>query len=424
MPTLRRRGLVHLLGHLPNFRLWPMPCTGKSDKAEPTLMKPALSQTLGTIAPTYMDLISLDAVKEICADRGPFITVLLPARHPGAPDLPATDRMRGVLREASAQLTQRRFLGSVDQLLKPFEDLGEETTQAAGGCDSVIIASPGVFRQFALGVSVAERVVVASHPHITPLLDSLMPVHEFYFLAITKKLLRLGSWRDGKYAEVPLPEDVPTSFEETLASETPDHDLQSHSAAGVQGSATRFGTGSERDEAHSRLCRYFKTVDHGLASLLNGRPLVLAGIAQEMAAYRSVAQYPHVLEARPTSPAHLSLLELAQHGERAVRGMQQERTNEALGVFRETSRRDHVLTGVREVLDAALQGRIHKLLVEQGAEEYGLLGPAFPVDDARIEGEQDLINAAAVETIRRHGEVLMLDPGQLGACPVAALLRF
>jgi hypothetical protein len=46
------------------------------------------------------------------------------------------------------------------------------------------------------------------------------------------------------------------------------------------------------------------------------------------------------------------------------------------------------------------------------------------VDDARIEGEQDLINAAAVETIRRHGEVLMLDPGQLGACPIAALLRF
>jgi hypothetical protein len=62
--------------------------------------------------------------------------------------------------------------------------------------------------------------------------------------------------------------------------------------------------------------------------------------------------------------------------------------------------------------------------LEKDAEHEGLLGPSFPVDSARLEGEQDLINAAAVETIRGRGEVYVLDRGELGGCPIAALLRY
>jgi hypothetical protein len=71
------------------------------------------------------------------------------------------------------------------------------------------------------------------------------------------------------------------------------------------------------------------------------------------------------------------------------------------------------------------EGRIHKLLVEKGVEHQGLLGPSFPVDSAVIEGEQDLINAAVVETIRGHGEVYMLNQGGPGGLwPIAAVLQY
>jgi hypothetical protein len=65
------------------------------------------------------------------------------------------------------------------------------------------------------------------------------------------------------------------------------------------------------------------------------------------------------------------------------------------------------------------------LLLEKDAEHEGLLGPSFPVDSAHLKGEQDLINAAAVETICGHGEVYMLDQGEIGgSSPVAAVLRY
>jgi hypothetical protein len=96
-----------------------------------------------------------------------------------------------------------------------------------------------------------------------------------------------------------------------------------------------------------------------------------------------------------------------------------------VGELRETARRDYVTSGIRDVLEAAREGRVHKLLLENDAEHEGLLGPSFPMDSTRLEGEQDLINAAAVETIRGDGEVFMLDQGELGgSSPIAAVLRY
>ena len=93
--------------------------------------------------------------------------------------------------------------------------------------------------------------------------------------------------------------------------------------------------------------------------------------------------------------------------------------------MKDTSRRDRVVSGVRKVLEAAREARVHKLLLEKDAAQAGLLGPSFSIESAGVEGEQDLINAAAVETIRGRGEVYMLNPGALGnASPIAALLRY
>jgi Bacterial archaeo-eukaryotic release factor family 3 len=337
--------------------------------------------------------------------------------------------MKTILRDAAHELERRRYQGPIDQLLKPLEKLAEDPASHAGGSDSVIFVSPGIFRHLRLLAPTQERLIVASHPHITSVLAHLMTQREFYVLAITKRLLRLGRWYDGHCVEVPLPAGVPKSFEESLVFDRPDHDLQSRSPAGGAYSAqvgpTRFGTSSERDLVHERLHHYLQMVDRELTGFLKGAPLVLVGIAQELAAYRSVSEYPRVLSAKPTSPSHLTWAELGERVQEAVLEAQRRAAERVLGEFRETARRDHVTSGIREVLEAAREGRVHKLLLEKDAEHEGLLGPSFPVDSAHLEGEQDLINAAAVETICGHGEVYMLDQGKIGgSSPIAAVLRY
>lgn len=369
-----------------------------------------------------------DSLKAICAAPGPFVTVFLPARHPGAADLPRAERMKTLLREATHELERRRFQGPIGELLKPLEKLADNPASLTGGSDSVIFVSPGMFRHLRLLAPIRERLVVAFHPHITPLLAHLMPQRRFYVLAITKKFLRLGRWHDGQCTEVPLPARVPKSFEESVTFVQPDHDLQNRSPAGASASQVgpaRFGTGAERDLVHERLHQYLQLVDRELTGFLEGAPLVLVGVAEEMAAYRSVSEYPHVLAAKPTSPEHLPWAELGERAQEAVMAARRGEAGKALGEFRETARRDRVTSGIREVLEAAHEGRVHTLLLEKDAEHEGLLGPLFPTDSARLEGEQDLINTAAVETIRRRGEVYMLDTGELGvSSPIGAVLRY
>ena len=371
-----------------------------------------------------LDVIGQSSLNTICAAPGPFVTVFLPARHPGSMDLPRVQGLKAILRNAAQELERRRFQGPVDQLLKPLKALAEDAARVADGGDSVIFLSPGSFHHLGLSAPTAERLIVASHPHITPVLPHLVSRQEFYILAIAKKHLRLARWHNGQCSEVPLPGSIPDSFEEGLVFEQPDHDLQNRSVRGQAGQ-TRFGTGSERDLVHRRLSQYFQVVDRELTGILRGARLVLVGIAQELAAYRAASEFPHLLSAVPGSPEHLSWDELKERGQAAILEAHREEAERVLVELRETVRRDHVIKGLRHVLEAAREGRIHKLLVENHAESQGLLGPSFPVDSARLEGEQDLVNAAVVETIRGHGEVYILDEGELGdSSPLAAVLRY
>ncbi len=371
------------------------------------------------------DLLNQDSLNEICTAPGPWITIFLPAFHPGALDLPGAERLRTMLRDAELELNRRRFAGSNERFLKPLKDLSTSPSSLAGGASSAIFLSPGTFRHLRLPAPTGERLVAASHPYITPLLEHLLP-RVSYVLSVSKKLTRLGRWRGGAFTEISLPVGVPNSFEEDLVFDQPDHDLQNRaaSASASQVGPARFGTGSERDLVHDRLRRYFQRLDREIAGILRDAPLVLVGVAEELVAYRSAAGNRQILTAKPTNPDHLNLEELRELCEEALLAARREEAEKVLSQIRETSRRDLVTSGIREVLEAAREGRIHKLLVQKDTECQGLLGPLFPVDDTSVEGDQDLINAAVVETIRAGGEVFVGNQVELGDRSIAALLRY
>ena len=145
--------------------------------------------------------------------------------------------------------------------------------------------------------------------------------------------------------------------------------------------------------------------------MLHNAPLVIIGVEYELGAYRKAAEYARVFQAGHTNPDHLTWAEMGVRAQEALAATRQEEAGQALKEFRETLRRDRVVSDVRKVLEAASDGRVHRLLLAKDAEYES--------------GEGDLLNAAAAETIRGGGEVYVLDPLQLaGDGPVAAILRY
>jgi hypothetical protein len=93
-----------------------------------------------------------------------------------------------------------------------------------------------------------------------------------------------------------------------------------------------------------------------------------------------------------------------------------------LADFREMPDRGRTADDVRQVLGAAAQGRVHRLCVR---EQTKVIGPMEPELDSAHLGREDLINAAAVETLRTGGEVLVLPQDRMPVThPLAAILRY
>lgn len=370
---------------------------------------------------------SLDEAKlqALCFLPGPWCTVLLPAYRPGEPGANDSVRLKHLLRPA-AELPETRKLGdNAESLLGPLRELAESGEIGPGGKGLALMSAPGFCAGYRLNARVEQKLVIAKHPFIRPLLAEALAAQEVFALGLSRKLPHLYRCRHGECEELPLPAGVPRGLGEAGAFDQPDHTLANRSAVGTSAGnmhAMRFGTSSDREAAPEYLHHYFQLVDRGLQPVIREAPLFLMGIGEEIAAYRKAAQHSNLLATEWEGNADLCAAgEIAERERAAVLEQYRRRGESALAEFREMT--DHLRTrsGVAGVAAAATQGRIHKLLL---AEDV-----AIPAEHAShrlelLKGE-DVLNAVAVETIRKGGQVFALSAKTMGdAAPLAAILRY
>lgn len=180
----------------------------------------------------------------------------------------------------------------------------------------------------------------------------------------------------------------------------------------------RFGTMSDREAAGDRLHQFFGVVDHGLKPLLAGKPLLLLGVHEEIHAYKRAAKNGHLLGAGIDGSAEfLSAAQVAALAREAAVADYERRAAAVLAEFREMKERARTLKDPLAILRAAAQGRVHRLCVRKETQFVASLEAGVP--------KQDLLNAAAVETLRTGGEVLELGQDRMAATePMAAILRY
>jgi hypothetical protein len=362
-------------------------------------------------------------LQPLCASPSPCITIALPAYHQGAQTLPYATQLKQALRTVQQELFKQTFLDDAERLIEPLRKLIATPEMNRSGRDMVIFRSPSLLLRFDLPAPIQFRSVVGRYFHVAPFLHQLSADREFYILELNQKHIRLLRYLDGACADVPLPSSLPDSVEQDGAFDAPDHTLRNRSSAGSSNgsmSAVSFGTGSEREKSSERLHHFFKSVDDGLAVFLKGKPLLLSGARHEVAIYRRAATNAGLLDSdlekdlhslAPDEVARLALNSLQHHLRREAHHQLQQ--------LRELAGSGRSSTGVRPVLKAASEGRVAKLILAEEAE-FAATREALESDS-----QEDLLNAAAVLTIRNGGQVFTLPAEAMGAeAPVAAILRY
>ena len=370
-----------------------------------------MTPTLSSTHPT----LDACAVKLLAGSRGPCITILIPGHHPGAPEGSRRALFHDFVRAAGQRLPA--------SMVGPLAEMAEEPEFLRGGPAEAIFRGPEFIARHHVRGPLDEKLVVASHFHLMPFLVSSFAPQEFFILALGRKHLRFLEYSGGDCKELALPAGVPANLEAAGGFDRPDHDLENRAPAGPSVGGMRgvhFGTMSDHEAAPEYLAHFFGRVDRGLKPVLAGKPLLLMGVHEQIAAYRRVAKYGAILIPEVTGNAELlPVAEITASAADAAVKHYYSVGERVLEECREMSDRHRTLGDLHEVLAAAAAGRVHRLCVRAGTE---VIGPLSSTPNAESE---DLINAAVVETLRAGGEVFALPQDKMPVTsPAAAILRY
>ncbi len=382
-----------------------------------------------------MEPLEKDTIAELMNTAGPCLTLLIPPYRPGEPSQPAAALLKMDLQEAARKLAARRVeAAAITRLLDPVQALSRDEDSFKGtGAARVIFRSAEVFRQFELAGSpfTAGACNVGDCFHLRSILRPLAIPAELYVLDVAKKDVALFCCTHSVLTPLDLPKGTPTTLDQAMGFDAPDHDLKNRSAAGPSTGAMRgvqFGTGAERERQHAHLHDFYRVVDQGLMELLRSShpPVILAGVDEDVAIYRTVSAYPNLLD----QAIHGSLAggltpgEISRRAQDIVLFDYEKRAADALGKSTERLAPGRFSIDLDVILRGAVEGRVIDLYLDENGMRFGNF-------DGKMFGgrnnwhAEDLLNVAAVETLRRGGNVYSLPSHQMrGGAIAAAAFRY
>jgi hypothetical protein len=343
------------------------------------------------------------------------VTIFLPAHKGGTGTISPAQRLRGLIGGLEQQARDEGMrTPDVEDLFAPLHRLASDGTFTAGHCDSyAILRSIRHFEVLRVPGEPLEGAWLENRFRILPLLERMAARPAFYLLALTRRRVRLFNVEMGEFTEMALPPGVIAGLDEFNAFDPPDHMLRNKSSAGA-GASVAFGTGSEREKMGRHFRDFCNALDRGLRPMLlrTDSPLVLAGTTPEVATYREVCGYQHLVhEAVTLSPdGGWSDSAIVQRGREVAAAWVSPELQRILDQFDRKVGTGHALSEGVAIGAAAAAGRVAILLVAEGTRMPRAGG--------------DIVNTAEADTLTRDGVVRIVPSGQAAIPPFAAILRY
>jgi hypothetical protein len=316
-------------------------------------------------------------------------------------NIPDPAHLRPEMNKTIRELEKRLKVVSPDvrtaqTLLEPLREFAL-TTESDGdwAVTLALYRSPDTFHCFRLPEMTTESVSIESVFQVRPLLTILSREQRFHILALSQKKVRLYDCSPFRIQEVELHGRVPQNLRVFLNGGTPDQVF--------------ITTGDDRDRHEEYLTHFFQEINKGLHKVLDDdtAPLLLAGVEYEVALYRRVNNYPHIMDqAIHGSPEGLRPQQLHEESLAIMRRHFSAPLEKVMRDFPNHRNSNRVAFDLTEVTDAAQKGRISHLLLREDAD-----------------GRQ--FNLIALQTLAHGGEAYALKESEMPEhADIAAVVRY
>lgn len=354
-------------------------------------------------------------LKQLAGIRGLCLSIIEPLidgmPHTSGPEA----RLLGAVKGADALLEERGYdRVSREEFLRPIVNIARNTNWSAGTGSFVVFRSPGFTNAGFWPVTLDANARLADEFFILPLIETQRSA--VWLLALSLDRVRLLHGEGHGLSEVPLPVNARPNLREFEGFDAPDHDLEGRSASGPSHGAMhaiRFGTGSAH-ETHNRHIRdFFVQVDRAIQHLIpEGEPLIIAGVAREIAIYRGVNTCRSLDDrAIQGSPDAFTSAELWARAEEILLMRTKDAARPLLAEMENAANKGLLLTDPLRILEAARAGSAERLFIDSAK-----LG-ASPLD-------ADLVNSAAIAVIHHSGTVVCADGIPDKSSSAAVRLRY
>ncbi len=260
----------------------------------------------------------------------------------------------------------------------------------------------------------------------------------YYVLALSQQDIKFFECTRYRVREIEL-EDVPNSIDETLKYDETAKDGQFRISTPKGGTNNSFqhagsfhGQGSPDRDKHQRgIEQFFHAVDDGLQKYLKGKrvPLVLTGFEYLLPLYREANSYQHLVDEGITGiPKTVAPEDLQAQAWEIVEPIFAQAQQQAIDHYKELTPTGRASNNIKEVVPAAYYGRVEKLFVAVGVRQWGNFNPDTSTIDLHSDaepGDEDLLNAAAIQTILNGGTVYAVEPDKVpDEALLAAVFRY
>lgn len=380
-----------------------------------------------------MKSLSLDQLKELAQQTAnPSISIFLPTHRAGQETQQDPIRFKNLLRNAEKKLLDSGMgPREVSALLQPAQAfMGDSNFWNHQGDGLAVFMAADDFHYYHLPFSVDELLIISQTYYVKPVLPLFTNNGHYFILALSLNEVRLFEGTRYGVGQMALPDGVPTNMEEALRLDSPQKSLQMHSDGG---GGMFHGQGPGDEEQKIWVEQYLNLVDTSLKEIFREQnaPLVLAGVEYLLPMYHKVSEYQNIMEAGIVgNPDHLRPEELQEQAWPIVEATFRQEMEKAVQQYQQLAGTDQATDNVDEIVAAAFNGRVDKLVLSVEAQVWG----AFNHETGKVthsangQSKQNnlaLIDFAAMNTLQNGGTIYALSQAEMPTdSPIAAVFRY
>jgi hypothetical protein len=341
--------------------------------------------------------LSLEKLRGLASAAPPCISIVLLEREARDARIAFKDALAQVRTKLAARLSKHDTASLLDPLELAAASVIDSSKEPA---TFIFLRSPDVCESFRTRYAVGQPVAALGECfQLRPLIALASKHLEFYILALKLNDTRIFKCTDQLCEAARFPKHAGTE------------------AAGASRSSLRAEPVHDRDHPENHLDRFYREVDRDVNALLKDGhpPLVVVGVEHEVALFHRLTTYTACVEPGIRGlPGHLGENEMYQQSLKLVRSVTTGPARRALERFDKEIGTGHASADVQEIVRAASTGRVeHLFLLENGS---------IP---STVDGGPDLLDTAAVQTLRHGGDVqTLVEASMPSKSPVCAIFRY